>query len=171
MSDAPTINLNLEYCAMCANGEHEPEQSARCPGKPLPIPCPLPPSVTFRVVVGQCPSCGAARPWPHQPECRTPDSLKPISVSCSISGETWAESSVVDIEWFHDMEEPSAEMTARIVAACRDRWALGARQGAGDRAHRSISAAHWSQGAGVARPARRRLLRALRDGAHRSCHA
>lgn len=121
-----TLNVNLAACdcgGASPSGEHAPD----CHGPPVLIPRPIPPSVTFEVVLGECvealktailPSaksrCGLTS---HHERC--PARL--IRVSCDIGGDgTWAGSEVTDIA-------PVPELwgvDSNLRAIARDRWAL-----------------------------------------------
>jgi hypothetical protein len=102
-----TINVNLKPCSCSAGrlnaarrcGTPSPVDPLPCdddcPGKPILIPCPIPPRVEFKVVLGECIDAGR-RPVSPIPRACAPDGrghhvrcpARPISVSCSISGKT-----------------------------------------------------------------------------------
>lgn len=108
------INVNLAKCT-CGGpwkgGGHVPP----CLATPVPIPCPISRSVTFEVRVGEC-TCGTPfESFPPQHTDRCP--ARPIRVS--ISGKTWKESHVADVEGRVDGEISDAEWTA-----CEELWAL-----------------------------------------------
>lgn len=85
----PTINVNLKKCPHGPNTSSTHEQT--CIGRPAPIPCPIPPKVEMTVRLGECNdmlSCGL-----HEHHAHCPARL--IRVTCTIGGETWAESEIV----------------------------------------------------------------------------
>lgn len=117
------INVNLKPCT-CPAGYpiRAAEHHGACAAKPVPIPCRLPP--IFRPMVKHI-ACGYFEhcvDGDHDPACH-----KSIRVSCSIGGETWAESEVVDIERcgpdapFDAVWDMAAK---RVLNTCRGRWAL-----------------------------------------------
>jgi hypothetical protein len=114
----PTINVNLA---------HNPRDPHTDESKVL-IPCNLPPSFTCEVVLGEC-ICGGhiGRGPPAIIDRRSATCPgRPISVSCSIAGDTW-DASEVDDAWptQHDFAEDMDGMDwPEELAACRDRWAL-----------------------------------------------
>lgn len=121
----PTINVNLKPCRpLCPFGWGGRTTHAEdCPGAPVVIPCPIPRSVTFEVRLGEC-TCAsdpddtthAMPPAVHLSSCRS----RPVRVSCSISGKTWEESKVGDID-------PTGRYEIDLPTARDDldtRWAL-----------------------------------------------
>lgn len=130
MKSTPSLNVNLKLCDCRPPGyplRPGDLHHSTCASQPINIPCPIPDSFTFEVVLGACPACGTSRPWPHQPECTATDSLKPIRVSCSITSDgTWAGSEVKDVE-----TDPTGTGLCKdtlewrlSLDACRERWAL-----------------------------------------------
>jgi hypothetical protein len=116
------INVNLKPCncgrSMLVSGvEHHAKD---CAGKPILISCPIPPSVDFKVTLGECRGvgCHSDRRSGELHDLGCP--AAPISVSCSISGETWKESEVTDIDPIPELW--GANCNLRAIA--RDRWAL-----------------------------------------------
>lgn len=113
-----TVNVNLAPCIRtiaCYGDAH----IATCPGAPILIPCPFPEAV-FDVALGEC-LCfrqnvvGARHIHAHADDCPA----RPVKVACSISGKTWEESEVEDVEW-----PPLAHATPEQWFAARERWAL-----------------------------------------------
>lgn len=107
----PTINVNLACGCnpiVLAAGAH----AADC-GRIL-IPCPVPRSVTFEVVLGECVKdpfgCKGER---HSTLCPI-SHAHPVKVSCSISGNTWEESEVEDVEP-HPTESPQRSEHWRVM--------------------------------------------------------
>lgn len=125
MTAVPMVNVNLGACR-CGSTHpawgRQPHTSW-CNGKPVLIPCPLPRSVTLQVALGECTCPTGGRPpeghWRYCP-------ARPVKVSCSISGKTWEESEVDDVEFPDAIETDPAGGPARVAleAACRARWAL-----------------------------------------------
>jgi hypothetical protein len=126
----PTINVNRLPCnSPCEHYTPRPASGhgENCSAKPVPVPCPIPRSVTFTVRPGGC-ECvinGPFRPlgYQHGPECPA----RPIKVVCYISGGTWEESEVAETEHAPVDDVPhGADSWAplRIADACRARWAL-----------------------------------------------
>lgn len=125
MKPTPTINVNLKPHLMSCHNRTPERHTFGCPGTPVLIPCPIPRSVTFTVRLGEC-NCpsqarGVSALWPsgHAPQCPA----RPLRVTCSISGKTWEESEVVEVEkrgdqWLDQFEENAA------LRICRERWAL-----------------------------------------------
>lgn len=123
----PTINVNLKPCMhphMLST--YTPDEF---PNAPVLVPLPLDKwrSVTFTVRLGECIDAGRSAGSPIPRAC-APDGVhhercpaRPIRVSCSISGKTWEESEVDEVEVHHDGRETSP---AELLRACRDRWAL-----------------------------------------------
>lgn len=117
----PTIDVNLTRCACPGpvTRQERPSHFIDCPGKPILIPCPVRRSVTFEVVLGWLCDCRNRETSTHLPRCPRDG----VRVSCSISGRTWEESKVEDMDI-----PPSilADMVAtnRVMAACRERWEL-----------------------------------------------
>lgn len=115
--ETPSINANLDrqcYCDRLGIGA-DPHHVATCPARPLHIPCPIPPSVTFHVTLGEC-ACGEAEVLA---ECDLGCPARPISVSCSILGKTWEESYPVTFE-HGDGGGPDAAIPGLVAS----RWAL-----------------------------------------------
>jgi hypothetical protein len=119
----PTINVNLTPC----DGFCELPYHAQCSvAFPILIPCSLQffRSVTFEVVLGECTSpvmCATfTKGAGHILACTN---RRTIRVSCFIDGETWPETEVGEID-VHESQNPGAQDTERILAACRERWAL-----------------------------------------------
>jgi hypothetical protein len=134
----PVINVNLAQCDKACE-QHDPAllpdggHWTGCAAKPILIPCPIRRSVTFHVALGECrpPKChqslavagayGITKPSGiHSTECPA----RPIRVACSVSGKTWAESEVKDVETRDETWHPSAPRSYRALSACRARWAL-----------------------------------------------
>lgn len=139
-----TVNVNLTLCD-CTGNDWKPRplgstHADDCSGVPLLIPCPIPPSVTFQVALGEClKACTAntsGRGWVLGPRSDTshfaPGHVygcpgRPVRVSCSISGRTWEASEVMPY-----IERPgSAVVTwgskaeqALALGLCRSRWSL-----------------------------------------------
>lgn len=110
----PTVNVNLKSCS-CEPGTAK--EWTECSAAPVLIPCPIPRSVTFEVQVRDC-----GHKEGHPITCPWPVGYV-VKVSCSISGETWEESEVADVEkrgdqWLDQFEEGAA------LRICRERWAL-----------------------------------------------
>lgn len=81
------------------------------------LPAPIPRSVTFDVKHEW--KAPTAAPHPSGGLSKWREST--IRVSCSISGETWGESEVDEVEVHHEgRETPPAE----LLRACRERWAI-----------------------------------------------
>jgi hypothetical protein len=118
----PKLNVNLKPCH-CPHASFNLKHWEDCPAKPAPIPCPVPRSVTFSVVRGECmctvpdgDTCWTDLPS-HAPGCHA----RPFSVSCSIRGETWETSTVAECE----VQEgtPNGVRNA-LYEACRARWGI-----------------------------------------------
>lgn len=130
----PTINVNLTQNCRCKeviaaipgviyatiiDGHMD-----TCPARPVLILCHIPRSVVMEVRLGECTrGCSTNGPTNppglHDQRCRA----RPIRVVCDIGGETWGESEVIE----SSIEDASTSLLAtdsRIVAACRERWAL-----------------------------------------------
>lgn len=131
MKPIPTTNVNQKPCASWCPVTHvfgETTHDTHCPGKPVPIPCPIPPSVTFTVRLGECgPGCtpvhtkDGSSAKVHALDCP----VRPIRVSCSISGKTWEESDAVDPEGVgEDGRLVGFTFASPVHAACGARWAL-----------------------------------------------
>lgn len=110
------INVNLRRCTCIKNVKDAPCVGS-CPSLPTSIPCRVPPSVTFEVVInrGGCAGFEHCEGGDHDPAC----SMRPVRVSCSISGTTWEESEV----WLMDDFEYPAHFHY-LLNTCRKRWAL-----------------------------------------------
>jgi hypothetical protein len=129
--NTPTINVNLAY------DPREPHADE----SQILIPCPIPRSVTVKVPLGAC-QCriagrralieflGAGDSFPgginawHDFDCPA----RPVKVSSSISGKTWGESKVVDVDNPHENDgrwgAGSGDAFRTALSACNDRWAL-----------------------------------------------
>lgn len=123
------INVNLGRCTYAEGIESGAYHfSELCDTRPVLIPCRIPGSVTFEVRQGECtclPGFYAAAQTrnDHLPRCLG----KPIRVSCSIGGKTWAESEVTDVEKQGEINAyqfPTELERTLALAACRERWAL-----------------------------------------------
>lgn len=114
----PTINVNLRSCG-CGPKTHTGEVHGghwpNCGGTPIPIPCPIQRTVEMTVGAGEC-QCWM--PAGHRSTCPA----RPIRVTCSIGGETWADSFVEFVERA-DGECIGAAFD-RVDTVCRERWAL-----------------------------------------------
>jgi hypothetical protein len=127
--NTPAINVNVNALCLCRFPEWGRPHAQDCPGAPGLIPCPIPRSFTFWVVLGECSGCGLSQSRSrdgfvrHDTDCPA----RPIRVSCPISGETWEESEVDDddveiapgqnaVHWL------DAEEKARAAAVARDAW-------------------------------------------------
>lgn len=129
----PTININLKPCECANHKSFGLRHWEHCPGTPIHVPCPIPRSVTFAVRLGEC-ECGAARLRTHSKgsvlgpllPCSAACPARPIRVYCGISGKTWEESEVKDVEVRprETLVMVSTYDMPLILAACRDRWAL-----------------------------------------------
>lgn len=103
------INVNLK-----ANGA----------ANPVLIPCQLPRTVEFKVALGECRCREEEEPdevggrKTTEPGHFSNCPARPISVTCTIDGDTWEES-FVDGADFQPMEG-----ARRLIDACDDRWAL-----------------------------------------------
>jgi hypothetical protein len=126
--NTPAINVNVNALCLCRFPEWGRPHAQDCPGAPVLIPCPIPRSVTFWVVLGECSGCGLSQSRSrdgfvrHDTDCPA----RPIRASCSISGETWEESEVVACEYWTGPGRLVIEVSAAAPAwaASRDRWAL-----------------------------------------------
>lgn len=130
----PTLNVNLRQCT-CGHDRCPPDGPDACgvghvwacKACPVLIPCPIPRSVTFSFSPWNCsPACSSTATMPdgrirHRGFCAA---RSPIRVSCSISGKTWEESEVSDVDGIppHPTQPVIAEVQALL--ACRARWAL-----------------------------------------------
>jgi hypothetical protein len=135
----PTINVNTS----ATHAHPNPADPAFCDVdcRPVLIPCPIPRSVTFEVVSGEC-TCGYKEDTVAAARAHTdPDGVlgnfrvrhadgcsnRTVKVSCSISGETWETSEAFDVEnagrrdglFVGVAHEPDD-----VLRACRSRWAL-----------------------------------------------
>jgi hypothetical protein len=122
-----TINVNLKLgCGCSVEAMRLPETGhyPGCSAAPVFIPCLLPPSVTFEVVLGEC-TCSAHGYGITKPNHAGACPARPMKVFCSISGKTWEESEVADWEP-RDMEylPTQANWKDVVEAACRERWAV-----------------------------------------------
>lgn len=119
-----TINVNLAKCdcgglsssgkPFWSSGEHH----SMCPWKPIPVPCPIPTKVEFKVIPGECDCRWRPSGGSHHTRCPA----RPISVTCSISGKTWEESEVTEVDVRE--KEIYPETYEPMLATCRARWAL-----------------------------------------------
>lgn len=122
----PTINVNLKACSSSGPAHMH---LVPCGGAPILIPCPIQRSITFEVALGEC-ACGAVEASIRSSReaslfgmaCLPGCPARPIKVVCSITGETWEESEVDDVEV--RSVSLSREDGVRMVAICRERWAL-----------------------------------------------
>jgi len=123
----PRINVNPKPCncghAAWLAGHHNGmvKHSDTCSSATLLLRCPLPRSVTFMVRLGECKQVrciGSARRDGHAHALDCP--AHPVAVSCSISGKTWEESAVIEVDG--DYASGAAFLTAQ--RACVERWAL-----------------------------------------------
>jgi len=122
----PTVNVNPKPCSPLCEDLEDPSgpyrvHASNCRAAPVLIPCPLPPPVSFEVVLGECDCPAKALPGasvPHRDYCPA----RPVKVSCSISGKTWEESAVG--EGYTDTPSGSLASLGRELDACRERWAL-----------------------------------------------
>lgn len=125
----PSINVNLSARHTTCSGSFH--ASPEC--DPILIPCPIPRSVTFSVVLGHCqcseePSCQCGASDDREPHTRSctgavHQSVCParaVRVSCSISGKTWEESEVSDWE----AQEIEGLAPPALYHTSRARWAL-----------------------------------------------
>jgi hypothetical protein len=117
----PTINVNLKPCTFALPHSHG-EAPYICGGPEVLLPCPIQRSVTFTVQLGECIGCERGRlDGQHFSNCPA----RPIRVACSIGGETWAGSEVVDVDLPDSESYPQpAGWRAIFLVAARDRWAL-----------------------------------------------
>lgn len=149
-----TLNVNLATCACHRRDSWQDNHIHRpaCGGEPITIPCPIPP--TFEVVVrlGECRGFssstkrGCSGSWTtpspsgpvrheHELDCHA----RPIRVSCSISGKTWAESEVADPEGVgEDGRLVGFTFASPVHAVCFARWALVKALVTGKFAHRDV---------------------------------
>ena len=147
----PTINVNLKPCDCGADSLNAARRAGNpnpvdalphmitCAAAPVLIHCPIPRSVTFEVALGKCtklcadPSLrGVTLEGGHLTGC----AAKPIRVTCSISGKTWAKSEVDDCEPVIGVIQPDGGVSSgggdfrdaaqeqATLRACRERWAL-----------------------------------------------
>lgn len=120
----PVVNVNLKPCD-CEPDRLVGQHWKRCASTPILIPCPIPRSVTFTVVLWEC-RCAAEHnrhdphPVPHASGCPA----RPIRVTCSIGGGTWAGSEVTTAESIGGDVVPHFKFNDPILIACRARWAL-----------------------------------------------
>lgn len=133
-TDVTLVNVNLVPCNRDIHPGETPEQhEARCPAKPINVPCPIPRSVTFTVRLGECDArhrpgrcfyhdfeTGKDADQEHHPKCPA----RPISVTCFISGKTWAESDVLDAEIPRGENGSLFTAFPDDLAPLRARWAL-----------------------------------------------
>jgi hypothetical protein len=136
------VNVNLKPCN-CEPMRLGHEKKGRietvvthhdgCATSPVLIPCPIPRSVTFEVVLGECRCAGPCSEafWmntkhtyngQHWSNCPA----RPVRVTCSVSGKTWEESEVSDAERDDRALEslPPRVEDSTLLAASRERWAL-----------------------------------------------
>lgn len=122
-----TINVNLAQCTcggrskdgqpFWSSGEHH----SMCHATPILLPYRLPGSFAAEVPLGECISPAACGLFSkaHLPDCPA----RPVRVTCSITGKTWADSEIG--EW--DSEDVSIyddEAMGRVYVSLRDRWSL-----------------------------------------------
>jgi hypothetical protein len=128
--NTPAVNVNLAKCDCPDFGRSRGTPYRPCPAVPVFIPLPLPRSVTFQVVLGECSGActtindtrGYRREVVHDEDCPA----RPVKVSCSISGKTWAESEVTDA-WPEKNDGflcSTGQTFPTLEAVCRDRWSL-----------------------------------------------
>lgn len=117
----PAVNVNLKPCSspvLCAEmPASDTGHLLTCAAAPILLPCPLPRSVTLEVRWGEC----TRDPFICDlPQHGTTCPARPIRVSCSISGKTWAESEPFD------MHQPDGGylVDAKTQTLIRERWAL-----------------------------------------------
>lgn len=125
MDPIPTINVNTKPCPS-QKWHDSRDLTPVCRGEcaPVLIPCPIQRSVTIEVALGEC-VCGHAA-WvvrgnisiQHDANCHA----RPIRVSCSIGGKTWAESEVTDIE--PNTDPDGDDWGDAMWNACRARWKI-----------------------------------------------
>jgi hypothetical protein len=123
----PTLNVNLKPCDCLSYTKTEGTHMTDCASTPILIPCPIPRSVTFEVMLGEC-TCAAReaismgryshRVVPHDPT-NAACPAKPLKVSCSISGKTWGVSFVSDVE-----VRGVPGRAIQHIGAAGERWAL-----------------------------------------------
>jgi hypothetical protein len=132
MSAIPTINVNLKKCTCKrVNGRLPHIHDDACDARPVLIPCPIPRSVKFRVVLGEC-TCLSEEEPPEVGGIRTAEPghfsncpARPVEVVCSISGETWAGSAVADVEHAITDDRILGDAGMRRGGdVARDRWSL-----------------------------------------------
>lgn len=136
----PSINVNLTPCNHWKMMPHATRDGSLASHNPECTPrlilCPLEPfrSVTFSVVLGECrnPCLSVAHypDWQHASNC----AARPLRVSCSISGKTWEESEVEDVEpHYSEPAQRNDAWKAMLLSvgadtphlrAARHRWAL-----------------------------------------------
>lgn len=141
---APTINVNLAPCVSWCQRRHAEATATHdtmCPAWPILLPCPVPRSVTFQMVLGEC--MAAFRPGEclsrsraealgitgkHHPACPAHS----VKVACSIVGATWEESDVehcgphttISTELMYEGTWTTDDAEQYATTTCRDRWAL-----------------------------------------------
>lgn len=126
------INVNQKPCECANHKSFGLRHWEHCPGIPVLIPLPIHRSFTCTVVLGECWGVGPGRcvsedsarrfKWATRHSERCP--AHPIRVSCSISGETWKDSEMKDVETRDETWHPSAPRYYRALSAARDLWAL-----------------------------------------------
>lgn len=126
------INVNQKPCECANHKSFGLRHWEHCPGIPVLIPLPIHRSFTCTVVLGECWGVGPGRcvsedsarrfKWATRHSERCP--AHPIRVSCSISGKTWKDSEVKDVETRDETWHPSAPRYYRALSAARDLWAL-----------------------------------------------
>lgn len=126
----PSININLTQCKSPAHGH--PFHGAYCFANPILIPCPIPRSVTLEIQLEHepavCSACDGSGEGQYDgtrcrlcrgrgTEVRREDDINSIRVSCSISGKTWEES------WVSDVEVRGIPGRAvQFIGPCGERW-------------------------------------------------
>jgi hypothetical protein len=92
---------------------------------PVLIPCPIPPSFTAEVWLGEC-TCFqrnyvGREVLGHNSDCAS----RPVKVACSIGGDgTWAGSEVVSVSVIVDTYKDRPDNFDAHWAACRARWEI-----------------------------------------------
>lgn len=119
----PSINVNLKTCdSGCSSTRPGQKHYDHCAASPILIPCAIPCSVTVSVGLGECncvyPALKNPPVDPHRKTCPA----RPVRVACSISGATWAESEVTDLDVPGRIAGTNA--VADVWSACRERWRL-----------------------------------------------
>jgi hypothetical protein len=135
----PTVNVNLMPCDCgAAHPDLYPPADPQwgdkhrlgCAQTPVDIPCPLPPSVTFKVQIAPISECIFPCTWtsqyhhgPHHEKCPA----RPVRVSCSITSSdgSWERSEVADdCAARVRLPAPYEVSLNSLRQAAGDRWAL-----------------------------------------------